>query len=94
METMTPENIACLKELIEQNPRMSTREPAADLSLPHTAVYEILKKDLMSCDPQQLGTSPALREEQEGESRVLSGADYAVPDLWIRFFCLPSVSTG
>ena len=48
LETMTPENIACVKELIEQNPRMSTREPAADLSLPHTAVYEILKKDLMS----------------------------------------------
>ena len=37
---------------------------------------------------------PALREEQEGESRVLSGADYAVPDLWIRVSCLPSVSTG
>ena len=58
--------------------------PAADLSLPHVAVYEILKKDLIQSGPQLLGTSPALREEQEGESGVLPGTDYAVPDLWIR----------
>ena len=38
LETRTPENIARVKELIEQNPRISTREAAAELSLPHTAV--------------------------------------------------------
>ena len=47
LETRIPENIACVKELIEQKPRMSTREAAADLFLPHTSVHEILKKDLM-----------------------------------------------
>ena len=49
LETRTPENIACVKEVIEQNPRMSTRKAAVDLSasLPHKAVYDILKKDLM-----------------------------------------------
>ena len=50
------------------------------------------KFNVQSC-LQLLGTSPALREEQEGESGVLSGADYAVPDLWIRVSCLPFVST-
>ena len=36
LETGTPEKIACVKELIEfeQIPQMSTREAAADLSLP------------------------------------------------------------
>ena len=47
LETRTPVNIACVKELIEQNPRRSTWEASADPFLPHTAVYEILKKYLM-----------------------------------------------
>ena len=47
LDTRTQENIACVKELTEQNPRMNTWESAVDLSLPHAAVYEILKEDLM-----------------------------------------------
>ena len=95
LETMTPEAIACVKELIIQNPRMSTWEPTADLSLPHTAVYEILKKDLMAF--KWSSAVGHLTSSQIGTRR----RELSAVRRWLcctrpmdSFFCLPSVSTG
>ena len=45
-ETRTPENISRVRELIEENPRLSTYEVAAELSLPQSSILKILTDDL------------------------------------------------
>ena len=45
-ETRTSENISRVRELIDQNPRLSTYEVSAELSLPQTAILKILREDL------------------------------------------------
>ncbi|QQP57529.1 Uncharacterized protein FKW44_002547 [Caligus rogercresseyi] len=44
-ETRTEENVARVKRLVEDNPRMTTRQVAADVSLPSTTVFGLLTKD-------------------------------------------------
>eukprot|EP00096_Caligus_rogercresseyi_P005204 TRINITY_DN2022_c0_g2_i2.p1 TRINITY_DN2022_c0_g2~~TRINITY_DN2022_c0_g2_i2.p1 ORF type:complete len:122 (+),score=11.94 TRINITY_DN2022_c0_g2_i2:175-540(+) len=45
-ETRTPELIAAVKRLIEDNPRMTTRQIAAEFSLPQKTVSRLLTEDL------------------------------------------------
>ena len=45
-ETRTEENIAAVKRLIDDNPRMTTRQVAAEVSLPQRTVSRLLTEDL------------------------------------------------
>ncbi|QQP52508.1 Uncharacterized protein FKW44_004682 [Caligus rogercresseyi] len=45
-ETRTEENVARVKRLVEDNPRMTTRQVAAEVSLPSTTVFRLLTEDL------------------------------------------------
>ncbi|QQP40757.1 Transposase, partial [Caligus rogercresseyi] len=45
-ETKTEENVARVKRLVEDNPRMTTRQVAAKVSLPSTTVFRLLTEDL------------------------------------------------
>ena len=45
-ETRTTENIAAVERLVANNPRMTTRQVAAEVSLPPTTVFRILTEDL------------------------------------------------
>ncbi|QQP37615.1 Uncharacterized protein FKW44_017937 [Caligus rogercresseyi] len=45
-ETRTEENVARVKHLVEDNPRMTTRQVAAEMSLPSTTVFRLLTEDL------------------------------------------------
>ncbi|QQP57316.1 Transposase, partial [Caligus rogercresseyi] len=45
-ETKTEENVARVKRLVEDNPRMTTRQVAAEVSLPSTTVFRLLTEDL------------------------------------------------
>ena len=45
-ETRTPETIATVKRLIEDNPRMTTRQVAAEVSLPQPTVFRIQTEDI------------------------------------------------
>ena len=45
-ETRTPENISRVRELIEENLRLSTYKVAAELSLPQSSILKILTDDL------------------------------------------------
>ncbi|QQP55740.1 Transposase [Caligus rogercresseyi] len=45
-ETRTEENVARVKCLVEDNPRMNTQQVAAEVSLPSTTVFRLLTEDL------------------------------------------------
>ncbi|QQP38213.1 Transposase [Caligus rogercresseyi] len=45
-ETRTEENVTRVKRLVEDNPRMTTRQVAAEVSLPSTTVFRLLTEDL------------------------------------------------
>ncbi|QQP48846.1 Uncharacterized protein FKW44_009287 [Caligus rogercresseyi] len=45
-EDPTEENVARVKRLVEDNPRMTTRQVAAEVSLPSTTVFRLLTEDL------------------------------------------------
>ncbi|QQP37876.1 Transposase [Caligus rogercresseyi] len=45
-DTRTEENVARVKRLVEDNPRMTTRQVAAEVSLPSTTVFRLLTEDL------------------------------------------------
>ncbi|QQP50108.1 Transposase [Caligus rogercresseyi] len=45
-ETRTEENVARVKRLVEDNPRMTTRQVDAEVSLPSTTVSRLLTEDL------------------------------------------------
>ncbi|QQP40623.1 Uncharacterized protein FKW44_014734 [Caligus rogercresseyi] len=45
-ETRTEENVARVKRLVEDNPRMTTRQVAAEVYLPSTTVLRLLTEDL------------------------------------------------
>ncbi|QQP53852.1 Transposase [Caligus rogercresseyi] len=45
-ETRSEENVARVEHLVEDNPRMTTRQVAAELSLPSTTVFRLLTEDL------------------------------------------------
>ncbi|QQP56197.1 Transposase [Caligus rogercresseyi] len=45
-ETRTEENVARVKRLVEDNPQMTTRQVAAEVSLPSTTVFRLLTEDL------------------------------------------------
>ncbi|QQP51041.1 Uncharacterized protein FKW44_012247 [Caligus rogercresseyi] len=45
-ETRTEENVARVKRLVEDNPRTTTRQVAAEVSLPSTTVFRLLTEDL------------------------------------------------
>ncbi|QQP56305.1 Transposase [Caligus rogercresseyi] len=45
-EDPTEENVARLKRLVEDYPRMTTRQVAAEVSLPSTTVFRLLTEDL------------------------------------------------
>ncbi|QQP40986.1 Transposase [Caligus rogercresseyi] len=45
-ETRTEENVARVKRLVENNPRMTSRKVAAEVSLPSSTVFRLLTEDL------------------------------------------------
>ncbi|QQP51422.1 Uncharacterized protein FKW44_012779 [Caligus rogercresseyi] len=45
-ETRTEENVARVKRLVEDNPRMATRQVAAEVSLPSTTIFRLRTEDL------------------------------------------------
>ncbi|QQP39039.1 Transposase [Caligus rogercresseyi] len=45
-ETRTEENVARVKRLVEDNPRMTTRKVTAEVSLPSTTVFRLLTEGL------------------------------------------------
>ncbi|QQP37687.1 Transposase, partial [Caligus rogercresseyi] len=46
LESRTEENVARVKRLVEDNPRMTTRQVAAEVSLPSTTVFRLMTEDL------------------------------------------------
>ncbi|QQP53554.1 Uncharacterized protein FKW44_006067, partial [Caligus rogercresseyi] len=45
-ETRTEENVALVMRLVEDNPQMTTRQFLAEVSLPSTTVFRLVKEDL------------------------------------------------
>ncbi|QQP35139.1 Uncharacterized protein FKW44_023284 [Caligus rogercresseyi] len=78
-ETRTEENVARVKRLVEDNPRMTTRQVAAEVSLPSTTVFRLLTEDLglrnvLSVLPTRLSEAvPVPRGRLSGVSSVSPG---------------------
>ena len=64
-ETRTPENFDTVKLLVDNNPRITTLQVSAEVSLPPTTVFRILTEDLGLKNvlsvlvPHQLSEKPA-----------------------------------
>ncbi|QQP54102.1 Uncharacterized protein FKW44_006818 [Caligus rogercresseyi] len=78
-ETRTEENGAHVKHLVEDNPRMTTRQVAAEVSLPSTTVFRLLTEDLGLRNLPSVLVPHQLRSQQDAANEVLLGPPEAVP---------------
>ncbi|QQP54710.1 Transposase [Caligus rogercresseyi] len=71
-ETRTEENVARVKRLVEDNPRMTTRQVTAEVSLRSTTVFRLLTEDLGLRNllsvfvPHQLSEANKMQQDEFG----------------------------